>query len=102
MKSQKNIWGLLALWNIIKHDSIFLYRVLLHPRSWTTVKLAIIGLIVYVLSPIDIIPDRLFILGAIDDLAVIVYIMKFIKKHTPPKVKDEIEWKIIIVDADKQ
>ena len=101
MRQKKDIWFLVTLWHTIKNDAIFLYRVLVHPKSSIWAKIAILWLIVYVISPIDIIPDRLFIIWSLDDVAVIIYVIHFIKKNIPPKLKDEILWKTIIIDADK-
>jgi uncharacterized membrane protein YkvA (DUF1232 family) len=42
----------------------------------TTAKVAIIGAFVYLISPIDIIPDFAGILGFIDDLAAIYVALK--------------------------
>lgn len=39
--------------------------------------------IVYLLSPIDIIPDFLPVIGSLDDVLVIALVTRYIRKHVP-------------------
>lgn len=98
MKNKPSIWFLLWIWQTIKHDIILLYRALLHPEISINIKLAIIWLVLYIIAPIDIIPDRIFWLWIIDDAVVIYYVVKRIKKNIPQKIKDELDWKVIVIN----
>jgi uncharacterized membrane protein YkvA (DUF1232 family) len=42
--------------------------------------LTVAGTLLYVLSPIDLVPDFLFLIGVLDDFAVISFAMKQIEK----------------------
>ncbi len=45
--------------------------------------------ILYALSPIDLIPDRLAVLGRFDDLIIMGLALLFLTKLAPPEVVDE-------------
>jgi uncharacterized membrane protein YkvA (DUF1232 family) len=66
------------------------WRLLKDPRVPLPVKLIIPSVVgLYVLSPIDFIPDVLPILGQIDDVAVILAGMAIFIQLCPPDVVDE-------------
>ncbi len=44
------------LWKIIKMDFMLLYRALLHPKTSWGIKALIVGLVIYIISPVDLIP----------------------------------------------
>lgn len=58
-------------------------------------KRSLIGVIIYVISPIDILPDVLPVLGQLDDIWLIVAVLEWIKSNLPPQVIDEIDGKVI-------
>jgi uncharacterized membrane protein YkvA (DUF1232 family) len=59
-------------------DLVGLVRSLLGDRSTPpSVKLALVGLLAYLLSPIDLIPDFLPVVGSIDDLAVAAIVLRW-------------------------
>ena len=62
------------------------WRLMADPRVPTMTKLIIPGVIVYVLLPIDIIPDVIPILGQLDDLAVVFFGIRFFIEMCPPDV----------------
>jgi uncharacterized membrane protein YkvA (DUF1232 family) len=69
---------------IIKTDLISIYYAFQHPKTGLVSKLIIIFTIGYALSPIDLIPDFIPVVGYLDDLiivpALIVLSIKFIPK----------------------
>jgi uncharacterized membrane protein YkvA (DUF1232 family) len=53
-------------------------------------KIVVIMSIVYLLSPLDLIPDFLIpIVGEIDDIAIILAGLRFLLRQTPPNVLEE-------------
>ena len=64
---------LLALWNLFKHPET--------PRSVRWVAIAVLA---YALSPIDLIPDFIPVLGLLDDLVLLPLGVALVVKLTPP------------------
>ncbi|MDX2137832.1 MAG: DUF1232 domain-containing protein [Chloroflexota bacterium] len=42
--------------------------------------------ILYVLSPIDILPDFIPVIGQIDDIAIIIFSMRLMEQMSPPEI----------------
>lgn len=55
-----------------------------HPDTPRAVKLAALLLLAYVISPIDIIPDTLPVLGWIDDVTLLAFGIPVLLKLVPP------------------
>jgi uncharacterized membrane protein YkvA (DUF1232 family) len=64
---------LLALWKLFKHPDT--------PRSVRWVAIAVLA---YALSPIDLIPDFIPVLGLLDDLVLLPLGVALVVKLTPP------------------
>ena len=62
------------------------WRLLADPRVPVLPKLIIPLVVVYVVSPIDLIPDPIPILGQMDDLAVIFFGIRFFIELCPPDI----------------
>lgn len=58
-------------------------------------KYWLIGTIIYVISPLDILPDVIPVIWQIDDIGLIIAVLEWIKSNLPPHVMDEIDGKII-------
>lgn len=96
----KKIWWrwIVWLWRTLKHDAVLMYRAFIHPEVSIALKLAMIWIIVYAVAPIDILPDWILWFWIIDDVWIIILVVKRIIKQLPSKIKDELEWKIIVMD----
>ena len=57
--------------------------------SWKS-KLIPLGVLVYMISPIDFLPDILFPIGIADDLGVLVFGLQFFIQSAPPDVVEEL------------
>ena len=57
-----------------------------HPKLTLAGRLMLISMAIYVISPIDFIPDTLPVLGWLDDLAVITLILPLLLKLLPEEV----------------
>jgi uncharacterized membrane protein YkvA (DUF1232 family) len=62
------------------------WRLLVDPRVPALTKLLPVGALVYLLSPIDLIPDVLPVLGQLDDLLVIVLGVRAFIALCPPEL----------------
>jgi len=56
------------LWSLVKGDARLLWRALRHPQSPAWLKLGALGIVLYVISPIDLIPDVIPVIGVLDDI----------------------------------
>jgi uncharacterized membrane protein YkvA (DUF1232 family) len=60
-----------------------------HPKLPLAGRMMLIGMVIYVISPIDLIPDAVPILGWLDDLALITLILPLLLKLLPEEVLTE-------------
>ena len=84
--------GWLGFFQLITHLPSFLNlfsRLIKDPRVSLTTKLLLVGSLVYVIVPTDILPDFLLGVGQMDDLAVVLAGSKFFLQLCPPEVVRE-------------
>ena len=60
----------------------------------TTDKAIIIGALGYMISPLDVLPDAIPIVGLTDDLAVLLYVLKKVWGNVEPDIKDKAMQKL--------
>lgn len=75
---------LIALWKLFKH-----------PQTPRSAKLAAIAVLAYVLSPIDLIPDFIPILGQLDDLVIVPLGIALVTRLTPKPL-----WESLLREAE--
>lgn len=75
---------LLALWKLFKH-----------PQTPRAPKLVAIAVLAYALSPIDLIPDFIPVLGLLDDLLLVPLGVALVIKLTPPSL-----WQARLAEAE--
>ena len=73
----------------LKAETFALYLAARHPQTPWYAKLIVAGLVAYALSPIDLIPDFVPILGFVDDLVLIPIGVALALKLIPPSVMVE-------------
>lgn len=74
----------------IRGKLTFLWSIFKDPRVPASVKLIPLLLALYVLSPIDLIPDFIPILGALDDIVIVSAGLGLIVRLTPPAVIEDL------------
>lgn len=85
-----NIASTLRAWaRTLKQDTLALYLAARHPRTPWLAKLIIAGVVAYALSPIDLIPDFIPVLGYLDDLILLPLGISLAIKMLPPRLMDE-------------
>ncbi len=75
------------------------WRLTLDPRVPTFPKIIIPAAIIYVLSPIDLLPDFILGLGQLDDIAVLIFSVRFFIEMCPPDIVEEHRRAIAISKA---
>jgi uncharacterized membrane protein YkvA (DUF1232 family) len=77
---------LTLLWSLIRGDARELWFALRHPAAPSWLKLGSVLIALYVLSPIDLIPDVVPVLGAVDDLLLVPLAIRWLLKRLPPDI----------------
>ena len=90
------MWKRLAvLWSVVRGDARLLWLALKHPLSPRWLKPAVGLMVLYVLSPVDLIPDAIPVLGLLDDVALVPLAIRFVLKRLPPRVRQDIEGRTV-------
>jgi uncharacterized membrane protein YkvA (DUF1232 family) len=74
------------LWTFLKtagRDGLMLLFALRDPETPRLLKLGIVALALYAVSPIDLIPDVVLLLGWADDLALLMIGIPFLARRLP-------------------
>jgi uncharacterized membrane protein YkvA (DUF1232 family) len=77
---------LTLLWTLVRGDARRLWFALRHPAAPGWLKLGTALLVLYVLSPIDLIPDFIPLLGAVDDLVLVPLAVRWMLKRLPAEI----------------
>jgi uncharacterized membrane protein YkvA (DUF1232 family) len=86
------MWKRLSvLWAVVKGDARLLWFALQHPGSPGWLKLGTAGLVLYLVSPVDFIPDVVPFFGVMDDIVVVPLAMRWLLKQLPAHVRADIE-----------
>ena len=86
------MWKRIAtLWAVVRGDAKRLWIALRHPMSPGWLKVATAMIVLYVVSPIDLIPDALPILGVMDDLVIVPLAIRALLKRLPEAVQAEVQ-----------
>jgi uncharacterized membrane protein YkvA (DUF1232 family) len=82
-----NMWKRLTLlWALLRGDARQLWFALRHPASPGWLKLGVVLIVLYVVSPIDFIPDFIPGLGVMDDLVLVPLAIRWLLKRLPPEI----------------
>ena len=77
---------LTLLWAVLRGDARRLWVALRHPAAPRWLKLGAALIVLYVLSPIDLIPDFIPVLGVLDDLVLVPLAIRWLLKRLPPEI----------------
>lgn len=75
-------WTMLVrLWQMLRHTK----EVFLSPGTPLRVKIVLVLGLLYVLSPYDLIPEWVPVIGLMDDLALVILLVTWVNSSTLPK-----------------
>lgn len=74
------------LWAVVRGDARQLWFALRHPDAPGWLKLGSVMIVLYVLSPIDLIPDFIPFVGFLDDLVIAPLAIRWLLKRLPPHI----------------
>lgn len=86
------LWNAIYLWaRRVKQDSVMLWFASRHPQTpWLAKAIAAVA-VAYALSPVDLIPDFIPVLGYLDDALLLPAMVWLAVKCLPEAVKDECQ-----------
>jgi uncharacterized membrane protein YkvA (DUF1232 family) len=88
---------LTLIWALVRGDARRLWWALKHPLAPRWLKLGVALLVLYVLSPIDLVPEFIPVLGVMDDLVLVPLAIRFLLNRLPPGIRSDIEGKVHMV-----
>jgi len=74
------------LWTLVRGDARQLWFALRHPAAPSWLKWGTAGILLYLVSPIDLIPDVIPFLGAVDDLVLVPFAIRWLLRKLPPEI----------------
>jgi uncharacterized membrane protein YkvA (DUF1232 family) len=81
---------LALLWTLVRGDARRLWRALRHPKTPLWLRLGVLGLVIYVVSPIDLVPDFIPFLGIADDLVLVPLGVRLLLSKLPLDIREDI------------
>ena len=79
-----------VLWSLVKGDARLLWRALRHPQAPGWLKLSTLGVVLYLISPIDLIPDVIPIFGVLDDIVIVPLAIRWLLGRLPAHLRADI------------
>ena len=76
-------------WTVLRGDARELWWALRHPQAPGWLKLGAAMIVLYVISPIDLIPDAIPFIGVMDDVVLVPIAIRFLLKRLPPHIAAE-------------
>ena len=85
---------LAVLWAMVRGDARRLWFALRHPAAPKWLKLGTALIALYLLSPIDLIPDAIPVLGVVDDLVIVPLAIRWLLSRLPAEVRGDVERRV--------
>lgn len=77
---------LALLWTLFKGDARQLWFALRHPAAPAWLKIGAALIVLYLVSPIDLIPDFIPFVGVVDDLVLVPLAIRWLLSRLPPEL----------------
>ena len=86
------MWKRLSmLWLVVKGDARRLWYALRHPQAPGWLKAGTALVLLYLVSPIDLIPDVVPIFGVLDDLVIVPMAIRWLLNRLPAHIREHAE-----------
>jgi uncharacterized membrane protein YkvA (DUF1232 family) len=79
------------IWLVVKGDAKRLWYALGHPQAPGWLKAGTALVLLYLVSPIDLIPDVVPIFGVVDDLVVVPMAIRWLLNRLPANIREHAE-----------
>ena len=80
---------LTVLWNLFRGDARTLWFALRHPGAPAWLKVGTAFIVLYLLSPVDLVPDWIPLIGILDDVVLVPFAIRWLLRRLPPDVADD-------------
>jgi uncharacterized membrane protein YkvA (DUF1232 family) len=80
---------LVLLWRVLRVDARRLWFALRHPAAPLWLKVGTALIVLYVVSPIDLLPDAIPLLGWVDDLVIVPFAIRWLLGRLPPELRSD-------------
>lgn len=82
------MWKRLSvIWVAVRGDAKRLWYALGHPEAPTWLKAGAAAIVLYLLSPVDLIPDVLPVVGVLDDLVIVPLALRWLLSRLPAHIR---------------
>ena len=81
---------LTILWTVLRGDARRLWFPVRHPAAPAWLKVGTALIVLYVVSPIDLIPDMIPVVGVVDDLIVVPLAIRWLLARLPADLAAEV------------
>ena len=82
------MWKRLSvMWVAAKGDAVRTWYALGHPDAPTWLKAGVAGIALYLLSPVDLVPDFVPVIGVLDDLILIPLALRWLLARLPTHIR---------------
>ena len=82
---------LIVLSRVVRSDARQLWFALRHPASPGWLKLGTAMIVLYLLSPVDLIPEAIPLLGLVDDIVLVPFAIRWLLGRLPPHIRADAQ-----------
>jgi uncharacterized membrane protein YkvA (DUF1232 family) len=86
---------LVVIWAALRGDLKLLWAALRHPEAPGWLKGGTALLVLYLFMPIDLLPDWIPLIGAVDDVLIITFGVKWLLNKLPKELMDKLSGKVV-------
>jgi len=79
------------IWLVVKGDAKRLWYALGHPQAPVWLKAGTALVLLYLVSPIDLIPDVVPLFGVVDDLVIVPMAIRWLLSRLPAHIREHAE-----------
>jgi uncharacterized membrane protein YkvA (DUF1232 family) len=76
------------LWTLLRTDARAVWVALRHPLTPGWFRLGVALAALYLVSPFDLVPDFVPVLGVMDDLVIVPLVLRWLLKRLPAEVRN--------------
>ncbi len=78
-------------WSLLRRNGRFIWRGISHAASPWWLRLTLVLLLAYMLSPIDLLPDWIFFVGWLDDVLIASLLLQFVRRRLPTHLRLKLD-----------